>query len=81
MLGHLDVLVLGGYSAFTWLTEKLSNEVAARTRQTNAAIAERYETLAERQIAAATAWLDTLAPPAATLDAVATLIDRVRAGA
>ncbi|MGC4031449.1 MAG: isoprenylcysteine carboxylmethyltransferase family protein [Tepidisphaeraceae bacterium] len=41
VLGHIDVLVLGGYSAFTWLTEKLSDEVAARTRQTNASIATR----------------------------------------
>ena len=81
LLGHIDVLVLGGYSAFTWLTEKLSNEVAARTRQANAAIAERYETLAEEQIAAAVAWLDTLAPPAAVLDGISTLIDRVRAEA
>src|SRR5688572_25303598 len=34
--GHIDLLVLGGYGLATWLTERLSNEVAARTRATNA---------------------------------------------
>jgi hypothetical protein len=31
----MDLLVLGGYSLATWLTEKLSNEVSGRTRSTN----------------------------------------------
>ena len=79
MMGHLDVLVLGGYSAFTWLTEKISDQVASRTRSANAAIAARYEELATRQIDAAAAALDALVPPAAALDAVAAAIDRVRA--
>ena len=81
MLGHIDVLVLGGYSAFTWLTEKLSNEVGARARQTNTAIAMRYEKLATQQIDAAVAWLDTLAPPRRQLEEIANALDRVRAEA
>ena len=32
--GHIDLLVLGGYSLATWLTERLSNEVASRTSNT-----------------------------------------------
>lgn len=81
VLGHVDLLVLGGYSAFTWLTEKLNDQVAGRARQANTAIAERYQALATQQIDAAVAWLDALAPPAKTLDAVAASIDRVRAEA
>lgn len=79
MLGHIDVLVLGGYSAFTWLTEKLSNEVAARARQTNATISMRYEKLATEQIDKTVVWLDSLAPARRQLDEIANSIDRARA--
>jgi hypothetical protein len=41
--GHVDLIILGGYSLATWLTERLSNEVAARTRQANRSINDRFE--------------------------------------
>jgi energy-coupling factor transporter ATP-binding protein EcfA2 len=68
--GHIDLLVLGGYGLATWLTEKISNEVAGRTRAANARIAERYAQLAHDQIRRVTEWLDRLAPPTAKLDAL-----------
>jgi hypothetical protein len=62
--GHVDLMVLGGYGLATWLTERLSNEVAARTRETNTRIAERFARLAHDQIERVVAWLDkrSLAP-------------------
>ena len=38
----MDLVVLGGYSIATWLTEKLSNEVSGRTRSANQRIADRF---------------------------------------
>jgi hypothetical protein len=66
--GHIDLLILGGYSLATWLTERLSNEVAARTRQANRSIAERFERLAHEQIDAACKWLEQRAPSSAALE-------------
>ena len=57
--GHVDLLVLGGYSLATWLTERLSNEVAARTRLTNQRISERFTALAHEQIEKIAAWLQS----------------------
>ena len=68
--GHVDLLVLGGYGLATWLTEKISNEVASRTRATNVKIAERYTKLAHDQIRRTAEWLDKLAPQKAKLDAL-----------
>ena len=48
--GHIDLMILGGYSLATWLTERLSNEVAGRTRQANRSINDRFERLAHEQI-------------------------------
>lgn len=79
VLGHLDLLILGGYSAVTWLSEKINDEVAAKTRATNAAIDERYRQLAEDQIDRAISWLQTLAPPRKLLDAAAGKVDSIRA--
>lgn len=56
--GHIDLMILGGYSLATWLTERLSNEVASRTRLTNQRIARRFEKLAHEQIQAACEWMD-----------------------
>jgi hypothetical protein len=61
-IGHADLLVLGGYTFATWLTERISNEVAARTRATNSRIAERFTALAHDQIERVCAWLDRQAP-------------------
>ncbi len=68
--GHVDLLILGGYSLATWLTERLSNEVAGRTRQANRAIADRFEALAHEQIECACAWLQTCAPAMNKLEAM-----------
>ncbi len=65
--GHLDLIVLGGYGLATWLSERLSNEVAARTRTTNARIADRYTRLAHQQINRVSEWLNRQAPPQSML--------------
>lgn len=79
MIGHLDLIVLGGYSAVTWLTERLSNEVASRTRATNRAISDRYGKLASAQVESVIAWLERQAPSRTTLDQLESALDRVRA--
>ena len=61
-LGPVDLVVLGGWSLATWLTEKLSNEVAMRTRATNRRIAERFSELAHTQINRVSDWLNAQAP-------------------
>ena len=66
--GHVDLMVLGGYGLATWLTERLSNEVAARTRETNTRIADRFARLAHDQIERVVAWLDKRSPPPRVLD-------------
>jgi hypothetical protein len=66
--GHVDLVVLGGYGLATWLTERLSNEVASRTRGTNATIADRFTSLAHDQIERISAWLDRQAPSRKALD-------------
>ncbi|MDB5329541.1 MAG: hypothetical protein JWP03_692 [Phycisphaerales bacterium] len=63
-----DLLVLGGYTLATWLTERLSNEVAAHTRTANARIADRFARLAHEQIEKICSWLDRQAPPARALE-------------
>jgi hypothetical protein len=66
--GHVDLMVIGGYSLATWLTEKLSNEVTNRVRATNRRIGERFAELAHRQIDKLCDWLDHCAPPARALE-------------
>ena len=68
MFGHLDQIILGGYTLATWLGERLSNEVAARTRRTNKRISDRFGDLADEQIERALSWLDARAPTDAALD-------------
>jgi hypothetical protein len=75
--GPIDLLVIGGFSLATWLTEKLSNQVAARTRAANAAIALRFTELAHRQIDRAAQWIEKQAPTARTLDELLHLADDV----
>lgn len=70
--GHLDLLVLGGYSIATWISERLSNEVVARTRQTNQRIATRFTALAHDQLARIGQWLTARTPPTKWLDQLAT---------
>jgi hypothetical protein len=68
--GHLDLLVLGGYSIATWISERLSNEVVSRTRQTNQRIATRFTALAHDQIERTCAWLANRTPPPKWIDAL-----------
>ncbi len=64
---HLS-LMIGGYTLATWLTEKLSNEVTGRTRDTNRTIGDRFTQLAHEQIEAACLWLNRQAPSTPSLD-------------
>ncbi|HMO27577.1 MAG TPA: hypothetical protein PKB10_15050, partial [Tepidisphaeraceae bacterium] len=50
IFGPLDIMILGGYGLATWLVERMSNEVASRTRATNRNIARRFARLAEQQV-------------------------------
>jgi hypothetical protein len=66
--GPVDLVVLGGYGLATWLTERLSNEVTARTRATNTRIASRFADLAHEQIERIATWLDRRAPSQKVLE-------------
>jgi hypothetical protein len=68
LFGGVDLVVLGGWSLATWLTERLSNEVAAHTRQTNQRITDRFTRLAHEQIERMCKWLDGQAPAHKALD-------------
>lgn len=76
--GPVDLLILGGYSLATWMTEKLSNEVAARARRTSARMGERYTELAQRQIERTLAWLQRQAPERREIDRVLAEVERVQ---
>jgi hypothetical protein len=78
--GHIDLMILGGYSLAVWLTERLSNEVATRTRQANRSINERFEQLAHEQIERAVAWLETRAPNAAMIEKLRRTADALQPG-
>jgi len=60
--------VLGGWSIATWLTERLSNEVASHTRATNQKITDRFARLTHEQIERLCRWLDEQAPTPKSLD-------------
>lgn len=61
-LGPIDLLIIGGFSVATWLTEKLSNEVTARARRTNRDIQRRFEHLGQEQVEKTRLWLERHAP-------------------
>jgi hypothetical protein len=75
--GHIDLMILGGYSLATWITERLSNEVASRTRKANRAIASRFGRLTHEQIRKTIAWLQAQAPSAAEIDDLETMANRL----
>jgi hypothetical protein len=75
--GPTDLIVLGGFSLATWLTEKLSNEVATRTRATNRRIAERFAELAHTQIGQIADWIDEQAPSTRQLDELERLAEEL----
>jgi hypothetical protein len=68
VFGPIDLMVIGGFTLATWLTERLSNEVAARTRLTNRKISQRFEELAHRQINQTIAWLERQVPARPQID-------------
>jgi hypothetical protein len=74
-----DILVFGGYSLVTWLTEKVSNEVASRARMTNQRITERFAKLAHAQIQKTCQWLDARVPSAEVLDQLEKQVDEISA--
>lgn len=78
-LGPVDQVVIGGYLLTTWLTEKLSNEVTSRTRQSNRRIAQRFNELCESQVEHVQAWLDTQAPLPEQLDALEAALEELAA--
>jgi len=75
MFGGVDLLILGGYSLATWLTEKLSNEVAGRAKLSNERIATEYTRLAQRQIDRMIGWIDAQSPGKAELNTTLTEVE------
>jgi len=78
LFGGVDLIVVGGWSLATWLSERLSNEVASHTRQTNQKITDRFTRLAHEQIERICRWLDDQAPNAKSLDQLEKLMDATR---
>lgn len=78
LFGGIDVIVLGGWSLATWLTERLSNEVAAHTRQTNQKITDRFSRLAHDQIEQICRWLNEQVPAVKALDQIQRALDEAR---
>jgi hypothetical protein len=76
---HTDLVILGGYSVAAWLTERLSNEVASRTRQANRNIAARFENLARDQIRRSIAWIESQAPRTAEIESIEAKADELQA--
>jgi hypothetical protein len=77
MFPHIDLLVLGGYGIATWISEKIGNEVSAKTRTTNRKISRRFEQLAHEQIDRVCKWLDRQAVPSTDLDRLEELTAKV----
>lgn len=78
--GPIDLLIIGGFSLATWLGEKFSNETAARVRQSNHMIRERFESLAGRQVRQIYEWLGTHVPSQRQIGAVSRLVEKIAAG-
>jgi hypothetical protein len=75
--GPIDLLIIGGFSVATWLTEKLSNEVTARVRKTNRNIQRRFERLGQDQVEKTRLWLDRRSPRADELSKLEQAIGRI----
>jgi hypothetical protein len=75
--GPIDLLVIGGFTLATWLTEKLSNQVAARARAANATIAQRFAALAHQQLDRVCQWVDRQAPTGRALDELERMANQV----
>lgn len=77
IFGPVDLMIIGGWTVATWLGEKLSNEVTARTRRTNHRISERFERLARQQVDKVAAWLSEQAVEPEALDSLEKLADGI----
>lgn len=73
--GGLDLIVIGGFSMAAWIGEKLNDEVAKRTRLTNANIDRRFAELVRQQSNQAVSWLNGQIPATNALDAMALHLD------
>jgi len=62
----------------TWIVERLSNEVASRTRQANRAIADRFERLARQQIRRSIAWIESQVPPIKEIDTIEAMANELQ---
>lgn len=71
--GHIDLMIIGGYSLATWLSERMSNEVALRARLTNKRLAEGFERLTHEQIERVIAWIALRAPASTVIQRIRTL--------
>lgn len=78
LFGGVDLIVLGGWSLATWVSERLSNEVAAHARQTNQRITERFARLAHDQIDRLSRWLNDQAPSQTALEQLERAMDSLR---
>lgn len=78
LFGQMDLVVLGGWGVATWLSERLSNEVAAQTRRTNQTISDRFARLAHDQIDRMCRWLDEQAPTTKGLDQLERALNEAR---
>lgn len=78
LFGGVDLIVLGGWSLATWLSERLSNEVSAHARETNQRITDRFARLAHDQIDRLTRWLNEQAPSQTALEQLEAAMDAVR---
>ena len=79
LFGHVDLLAVGGFSLVTWLTEKLSNEVAKHVKQTNQRIGQRFAELSHQQIQQVCEWLQQQAPDSATLQRLQKSMEELQA--
>ena len=75
VMGPVDQIVIGGYLLTTWLGERLSNEVAAKTRETNRRIGRRFDDLCERQVEQAVAFVESRAATARQIDAISSALE------
>jgi hypothetical protein len=79
LFGHVDLMILGGYTLATWLTERLSNEVSQQARLTNRRIEDRYGELAHEQFERVAAWLDQRTPSPEVVSRIESLTEQLTA--
>lgn len=77
LFGPLDLIIIGGYSLAAWITERVSNEVVTRTRETDERIRSRFRELVSEQIQRTKDWLSSLVPANDELNATQAAIDEL----